>query len=313
MQSPLVSVVIPTYNQPAFLHEALASVFAQNFEDYEIIVVNDGSTDDTGEQLRRYGGRIRLFEQENEGIGRARNRGMDEARGRYVAFLDHDDLWHPLKLETQVAYMREHPECVGVGAPFAYSSRPGQVGFDLRIRGRDGLVTDALKVFAAGEIFLLSSALMIDRGKAGDLRYETRRNCIEDLPFQLKLLARGPFGIAGDRVLVTYRMHASNATKSAMHYDNGTMLLRELRRRGDFESLPGPDRKAIDEFIAFFGRTGAVRLLTAGLRWQGLRTYLREFPHQVRAGRLRFLLLFPLLGLAPRFMLRRRWPADDAL
>jgi glycosyltransferase involved in cell wall biosynthesis len=310
MHTPLVSVVIPTYNQPAFLHEALESVFAQTFKDYEIIVVNDGSTDDTGEQLERYGGRIRLITQENQGIGRARNRGMDAASGRYIAFLDHDDLWHRAKLETQVAYMQEHPDCVGNSVPFEYSSTPGKVRFDLGIRGSDGIVPDALHVFAGGQIFLLSSALMIDRMKVGDLRYATRRRCIEDLPLQMKLLTRGPFGIAGDRILATYRMHASNTTKSALHYDNGTQLLREIARGGGFEPVSPRDREAIGECIAFFGRGGIVRLLLAGLRVRSLRSYSREFPHQLRAKRFRFLVGFPLLALMPQFMLRRRWPSD---
>ena len=310
MPIPLVSVVIPTYNQPAFLQAALDSVFAQTFKDYEIIVVNDGSTDDTGEQLGRYGDRIRLITQENQGIGRARNRGMDAATGRYIAFLDHDDLWHPEKLETQVAYMQEHPDCVGNSVPFEYSSTPGKVRFDLAIRGSDGIVANALQVFAGGQIFLLSSALMIDRMKVGDLRYATRRLCVEDLPLQLKLLTRGPFGIAGDRILVTYRMHASNATKSALHFDNGTQLLREIVQSGGFEPVSQRDRQAIGECIAFFGRGGVVRLLLAGLRLHSLRSYGREFPHQLRAKRFKFLLGFPLLALMPQFMLQRRWSSD---
>lgn len=310
MHTPLVSVVIPTYNQPAFLREALDSVLAQTFADYEIIVVNDGSTDDTQEQLERYGDRIRVITQDNQGIGRARNRGMDAASGRYIAFLDHDDLWHPAKLETQVAYMQEHPDCVGNSVPFEYSSTPGKVSFDLGIRGSDGIVPDALHVFARGQIFLLSSALMIDRMKVGDLRYATRRSCVEDLPLQLKLLTRGPFGIATERILTTYRMHASNATKSALHYDNGTQLLREIARNGGFEPVSQRDRQAIGECIAFFGRGGVVRLLLAGLRLRALRSYGREFLHQLRAGRFKFVLSFPLLALMPQSMLKRCWPSD---
>lgn len=305
-----MSVVIPTYNQPFFLREALDSVLAQTFKDVEIIVVDDGSTDGTGELLKQYGDRIRLTTQENQGIGCARNRGMDEARGRFIAFLDHDDLWHPEKLGIQVTYMQAHPECVGSSVPFAYSSAPNKVSFDLAIRERDGIVINALEKFAKGHIFLLSSALMIDRTQVGDLRYETRRQCIEDLPFQLRLLTRGPFGIAGDGILVTYRMHAANATKSAMHYDNGTRLLREIAQRGGFEPLSENDRRAIEEFIAFFGRSGAIRLLLAGLRRRSIQSYLREFPHQLEAGRFKFLLFFPLLELMPRSILRRRWAAD---
>jgi glycosyltransferase involved in cell wall biosynthesis len=311
MHTPLVSVVIPTYNQPTFLREALESVLAQTFADYEIIVVNDGSTDDTAEQLKAYGNRLRVITQDNQGIGPARNRGMDEAIGRYIAFLDHDDIWHPAKLETQVAFMRSHPHCVGSSVPFAYTSSPELVVFDLSIRDSEGIVRDALHVFAGGVIFLLTSALMIDRLKAGDLRYATRRDCIEDLPLQLRLLTRGPVGIAGDKILVMYRVHASNASKSALIYENGILLLREIAQNGGFEPVSKRDRKAIEEFISFYGRISAVRLLRARLRRRSFQCYIREFSHQMRARRVKFLLLFPLLGIMPQFILRRRWSADD--
>jgi glycosyltransferase involved in cell wall biosynthesis len=303
---PLVSIVIPTYNQPVFLREALDSVFAQTFNDYEIIVVNDGSTDDTAEQLKRYGNRIRAIDQSNQGTGPARNRGMDEAVGRYIAFLDHDDLWHPSKLETQVAYMQSHPDCVGSSVPFAYSTTPDKINFDLDIRNDEGIVPNALQVFGSGQIFMFSSALLIDRLKVGDLRYETRRRCFEDLPLQLRLLTRGPFGIAGDRILVTYRMHPSNTTKSAMHFDYGVRHLREVMASGGFGPVLERDLRAIDAFIAFFGRICATRLLKAGLRRQGMQCYVSEFPHQLRDKRFKFLLLYPFLALMPQFFLRRR-------
>lgn len=313
MRTPTVSIVIPTFNQPQFLIEALQSVFAQTFEDYEIIVVNDGSTDKTQKVLEQFEDRIRLISQENQGIGRARNRGMDEARGQYIAFLDHDDLWHPRKLDAQVKFLKRNPDCVGCMVPFEYSSAPGRVGFNMGIRGSGGIVLDALQVFASGEIFMLSSALMIDRTKVGDLRYETRRNCIEDLPLQLKLLSRGPFGIADDQILVTYRMHASNTTKSALHYDNGTILLREISSSGGFEPVSARDRDAIEKFIAFFGRSGAVRLLLAGMRRRCIQSYVRELPHQIHARRFKFLLVLPLLALMPGFILRRKWSSNNLI
>ena len=308
--APLVSIVIPTYNQPAFLREAINSVFAQTFRDYEIIVVNDGSSDDTAQQLLQYGARIRTVYQDNQGTGCARNRGMDEAQGRYIAFLDHDDLWHPSKLEIQVSYMLAHPECAGSSVPFAYSTAPEKVPFDLNIRNGDGIVPNPLQVFAGGQIFLLSSSLMIDRTKAGDLRFDCRRKCFEDLPLQLRLLARGPFGIAGDEVLVMYRMHASNTTKSAMHFEYGMQHLRELIRGGGFDPVSECDRQAIKEFISFFGRICTIRLLKAELRGHSIRRYMREFPHQMRARRFKFLLLFPLLSVMPSIVIRRIWSVN---
>jgi glycosyltransferase involved in cell wall biosynthesis len=101
-------VIIPTYNHRDFVIETLESVFAQTFTDYEVIVVNDGSPDDTGEVLRPYiqSGRIRYIEQPNAGQAAARNRGLAEAKGEFIAFLDDDDIWPADKLEWQVRTLR---------------------------------------------------------------------------------------------------------------------------------------------------------------------------------------------------------------
>jgi glycosyltransferase involved in cell wall biosynthesis len=107
---PEVSVIIPTYNSAQFLDEALQSVFDQTFKDFEVIVIDDGSTDQTKQVLEKYGDRIRYIFQENGGPAKARNRGIKESSGKYVAFLDADDVWLPLKLEKQVNTFRHHPE-----------------------------------------------------------------------------------------------------------------------------------------------------------------------------------------------------------
>lgn len=94
----LFSVIIPTFNRAALLREALDSVFAQTFTDFELIVVDDGSTDDTPAVIAGYGECIRFFRQENGGPGAARNLGIQNASGEYVAFLDSDDVWFPWTL-----------------------------------------------------------------------------------------------------------------------------------------------------------------------------------------------------------------------
>ena len=107
--TPSVSVVIPTYNVAPYIAETLNSVFAQTFSDFEVIVVDDGSPD--GEELERalgpYLERVRYMRQENRGAGAARNHGVREARGEFIAFLDSDDLWMPEYLEEQVRFLRE--------------------------------------------------------------------------------------------------------------------------------------------------------------------------------------------------------------
>jgi len=108
--SPLVSVIIPTYNRWPLVGAAIESVFAQTFADLELIVVDDGSTDDTASELAGFGSRLRLLTQPNRGVSAARNHAVSQASGRYLAFLDSDDLWLPKKLAVQTAFMEGNPK-----------------------------------------------------------------------------------------------------------------------------------------------------------------------------------------------------------
>ena len=105
----LVSVIIPTYNSGTYVTETIDSVLNQTYPHREIIVVDDGSTDDTPEQVRRYGSAISYIRQSNSGVGAARNTGLRAASGHYLAFLDSDDLWLPEKLAVQLDHRGTAP------------------------------------------------------------------------------------------------------------------------------------------------------------------------------------------------------------
>ncbi|MGD2186584.1 MAG: glycosyltransferase, partial [Desulfobacterales bacterium] len=111
-KKPLVSVIIPTYNRGWIVKEAIDSVLAQDFYDYELIVVDDGSDDNTSTILKSYGKKITVLHQPNQGVSAARNHGIAAASGRLIAFLDSDDLWLPRKLLTQVKFFNDHPDAV---------------------------------------------------------------------------------------------------------------------------------------------------------------------------------------------------------
>lgn len=104
---PLVSVIVPAYQAEAYLDEALESVFAQDYAEYEVILVDDGSTDRTAEIAAAHP--VRVLRQANRGPAAARNAGVAVARGELLAILDADDLWPPRRLSRQVAHLREHP------------------------------------------------------------------------------------------------------------------------------------------------------------------------------------------------------------
>ncbi len=109
MSELLVSIILPVYNGASFLAEALASAIAQTYPHFEIVVMDDGSTDDSASIAQTFP-RVRYFFQTNQGIAAARNHAIAHARGELIAFLDQDDLWATNKLELQVAYLLAHPE-----------------------------------------------------------------------------------------------------------------------------------------------------------------------------------------------------------
>ena len=109
IEKPLVSVVIPAFNRGWCLEEAIDSVLSQTYERYELIVVDDGSTDDTEKRLSQYD-KITVIIQQNRGVSAARNRGIASSKGDLIAFLDSDDLWLPGKLSTQVNFFMRHSE-----------------------------------------------------------------------------------------------------------------------------------------------------------------------------------------------------------
>jgi len=105
-----ISIIIPTYNYAQYICEAIESVLNQTYKDFEIIVVDDGSTDNTKEVIKPYLNKIKYIYQQNSGPSSARNRGIKEAKGEYIAFLDADDIWLPQKLELQIKFMEKEKE-----------------------------------------------------------------------------------------------------------------------------------------------------------------------------------------------------------
>jgi glycosyltransferase involved in cell wall biosynthesis len=110
MKHPRISVIIPNYNYGRFLPEAIDSILNQTITVQEIIVVDDGSTDNSPEVLASYGNKIHVVFQQNRGVGAARNAGVKVSSGEFIAFLDADDIWHPTKLEKQLQYLIEDSE-----------------------------------------------------------------------------------------------------------------------------------------------------------------------------------------------------------
>ena len=110
LPSPLVSVIIPTFNRAWALEKAIDSVLSQDYDNFELIVVDDGSTDDTEQCIQKYEKSLRFIRQPNLGVSAARNRGISVSTGTLVAFLDSDDYWYPEKLSAQVDFFQKNPD-----------------------------------------------------------------------------------------------------------------------------------------------------------------------------------------------------------
>lgn len=168
---PKVSVVIPTYNRVANVQNGIKSVLAQTFSDLEIIVVDDGSSDDTGNTLRyAFGDRIRYYHQDNQGSSVARNKGVEAARGELIAFLDSDDLWEKEKLEWQFRALEQFgPKCGACYTDVRFFNHSETRTFfqiaeeNYRHEGELGINAEAMRLLVrpggAGMVICLSSLL----------------------------------------------------------------------------------------------------------------------------------------------------------
>ena len=105
-----ISVVIPTYNRKSFLQNAIDSVLTQTYQNIELIIIDDGSSDKTIEYLNKKYPRIKIFKQSNKGVSAARNKGIELSSIDWIAFLDSDDRWHPKKIENQINYLIKNPK-----------------------------------------------------------------------------------------------------------------------------------------------------------------------------------------------------------
>ena len=147
MAKPRVSVVIPTYNRQNLVVEAIESVLGQTFRDFEIIVVDDGSTDETAAKIQPYLARLIYTVQKNQGVAVARNTGIRLAQGEWICFLDSDDLWQPGKLAAQISFADTHPEYGLLASELQGFDANGKAGGSSKsamYRIRNGLVVEDL-------------------------------------------------------------------------------------------------------------------------------------------------------------------------
>ena len=293
MSGPVFSVVIPAYNRHALLVEALDSVWQQTFTGFEVIVVDDGSTDGTTEYLRSLGRKVRFSTDQNLGPGVARNRGIEMAEGTYVAFVDSDDLWFPWTLETYATLIREHdsPAFI-VGKPFLFESVESLRGVGSGAVKSENF-TDYLE---SGDLWRWwgVSSFVIRKDvirAAGGFSVENMNG--EDADLALRLGDARRFVQVISPFTFGYREHPAGATKDLQKTLAGVrhMILRE--RSGGY---PGGDARAMERWRILTRHVRPVSLdcLRDGKTGDAWGLYTSTLGWHVRLGRWRYLLGFPL-------------------
>lgn len=211
--SELISVVIPTYNRSDYVRRAIDSVVAQTYKPVEIIVVDDGSTDDTWEKLQGYGRLIHAIRQPNQGRSAARNHGIEAAKGNFIAFLDSDDFWAPEKLAKEAAALLAHPEA---GACYSWWAAVNAQEMITRVfkPTAEGDVFEALfwNNFISPSHILIRRECLLDGGR---LRFcfDDSLAAGEDWKLWLQLAMKHRFCRVGE-VLVFVTSHGANTFNS---------------------------------------------------------------------------------------------------
>jgi glycosyltransferase involved in cell wall biosynthesis len=241
---PLVTVVIPCYNQAHFLGEAIESVLSQSYRNFEIIVVDDGSTDETSEVASRYE-EVRLIRQENRGLSGARNTGIRDSQGEFLVFLDADDKLLPGALEAGLRCFEAHPECAFVFGDFRYIGIDGApLGKDkvflplqiasIKVVNRDQRgpwsVEDRYSVLLYHNFIMHATVMYRERifGAVGDFNEALRAS--EDYELYLRIVRQFPIYCHGDMV-AEYRRHEWNMTINAGLLLKTTIGVQRSQRR----------------------------------------------------------------------------------
>ena len=204
-QSPKISVIIPTYNHGRFVGKAINSVLNQTYKDFEIIVVDDGSTDNTRGLINAYGNQIKYIYQANQGLASARNTGIQASRAKYVAFLDADDWFAKENLEIKVSYMQNHPEATWVYSDWQYLDDKGnylEKGSTIFKYAQKRLTGHIFEELVYNRNFISPCTVAVKKTTLEDVGYfDPAVICQEDLDLWLRISLKYPAHYI-DKVLV---------------------------------------------------------------------------------------------------------------
>jgi glycosyltransferase involved in cell wall biosynthesis len=247
-----ISAIIPTYNRASLLCEAVESILGQTHPVSELIVVDDGSTDDTAIRLKKYGTAVRCISQSNQGPAAARNNGIREACGEFIMFLDSDDIWVPRKIEIQLEFVAKNPDLEFIFGKMA------NVFQDTGLESDDIISPEAHRYLAENasnlerlfellisQNFIGTPTLMARREAVARVGYfDEKRRIGEDFDYWLKASVQCRWGFV-DEVLIKRRRHSGNSIGDWIKWNTATIQV--------LEETAGPlslSRKGAPELLA---------------------------------------------------------------
>lgn len=244
---PLVSVIVPNYNYSAYVSEAIESALDQSYANIEVIVVDDGSTDDSIRVLEGFGSKIKLIKQANAGVARARNYGVANSSGEYIAFLDADDLWMPDKIDRQVARLIADPEVGLVHVGVTEIDGKGQTVGE-RIDGMEGDVTKELLLLERSVVLGGGSGFIVRRDLFESVGgFDEKLSTSADWDFFVRVSRLARLGFVPEPLL-RYRLHGSNMHQNVKLMESEMLLGYEKVFGTGNADLLGYKRRAFGNF-----------------------------------------------------------------
>lgn len=255
---PTISVIIHTYNNEKFIGETIESVLSQTYKDYEIIIVDDGSTDNTRAALLPYMDKIRYHYKENGGIASAKNAGIKLSKAKFIAFFDHDDLWVPDKLKMQMEYFKKNPQAGLVYSKYITFKN----GKKLRTRPKKGYSGWIFAKLLSKSIIQTSTVMVKKECLDAIGPFDESFALADEYDLFLRIARKFQCGFI-DKELTKYRVHDSNASRNDFLFDKEN--LRVYKRVYDnYTDLGRREEKILKKRIARYSLKVAGRFYAQG-------------------------------------------------
>ncbi|AHF11567.1 glycosyl transferase [Barnesiella viscericola DSM 18177] len=291
----MISIVIPLYNKEKQIAYTLQSVLNQTFQDFEVVIVDDGSTDGSVAEVEKFEDqRFRVVHQQNAGVSAARNRGIDEATGELIAFLDADDEWKPEYLATQNHLYQKYPDCRVYACNYEFRDLDGKmmqtIIHKLPFTSEDGILSNYFEVASCSHPPLWTSAVMVKKQAIqaiGGFPVGIRSG--EDLLTWARLVVRGQIAYS-KRVQAVYRQGYSNPRLPEEQDFVGEQLEKLFRE--------SPSTRGLKDYVAFWYKMRMCRCLAHRMWGKAGKAFIKSLRYNLLQGKIYMSVVkYTLIGL----------------